>query len=188
MSDHLSVQPAPITSRFAYPTTALGGEQQAIVSIPVLRDSLRRAERNATRLAERVDRRDALIKEMCDGLVATTAYALRVANAVAAMTEGKLLAESSINAAAPSTLNSVSNNSREVIKYINSLLISVEDCIIAAVTGSTTVVFPDSHPITESAQITVDDVKDDAARTITHRLDNRTITSTLSPILSVLEL
>lgn len=188
MSESTVVQSPLITSRFTYRSSALGGEQQTIVSIPALRELLRQAEKNASKLADRVERRDAAIKEICNELVMTTAYALRVANAVAAMTEGKLLSESSINSAAPTALTSVASDPREVLKYINELLISVEDCVIATVTSPTTTVFPESRPVEANAQVTVDDVRLDAAMTIAHRLNNRTIASSLSPTLSILSL
>lgn len=188
MSERTTAQSPLTASRFAYRSSTLGGEQQPVVSIPALRELLRQAERNASKLADRVERRDAAIKEICDGLVMTTAYALRVANAVAVMTEGKLLAESSINETAPSALTSVTCDPREVLKYINALLISVEDCVIATITSSTTTVFPESRPAEVSTPVTVDDVRTDAALTIIHRLDNRTIDPLLSPTLSALTL
>lgn len=188
MSDMSTTQPTLITSRFAYQTTALGGEQQVIVSIPGLKRSLRHAEENAARLARRVDRREDTIGRLSRGLVTTTAHALRVANAVAALVEGRLLADSSISSAAPSNMTSVADDPFDTIKFINALLVSVEDCIIAASIDPTTITHPDVQPVIPNEQVTVDDVALDAAMTIIQRLDKRTIASSLSPVLSALEL
>lgn len=176
------------SSRFTYSSDAVGSAQQVVVSIPILRQALERSEAHAKRLADRIERRDKKIEDICRRLPVLSAYVLRVANATAVVTEGHLLGDSSISHSAPNALISVTSDPLAVFEYLESVLAATEDCIINAVKGPTVVNYPEAEPIIHCDPVTVNEILLDATLTIGSRLSDRTIATVMSPALSALTL
>lgn len=180
--------PLPHPSRLTYQNSSSSSTHQVVTSIPTLKNLLLKSEEHAKRLSERVERRDKVIDGLCARLPALVAYVLRTATAVAVLTEGRLLNDSSIAATAPNTLPSVSSDPQAVFDYIESVLKSTEDCILTTLQAPTSVVYPDSTPSTARDVVTVAEIALDAEMTIGSRLANLNNSSLMSPGLSALSI
>lgn len=180
--------PLPHPSRLAYQSSNPNSTHRVVTSIPTLKNMLLKSEEHAKKLSERVERRDKTIDGLCARLPALVAYVLRTATAVAVLTEGRLLNDSSIAITAPNTLPSVSSDPQAVFDYIESVLKSTEDCIMTTLQAPTSVAYPESAPSALREPITVAEIALDAEMTIGSRLANLNNSSLTSPGLSALSL